>query len=165
MWASCKPQKTLPACTHWNMTILSWKMAVHKGNFMSLFTRQSGGQRVLPSQDNEDTQQQFSHARTRSTKVFLPSFYLWCHSREETYQALSRFTVLQATGSWARAWERGYKVAWWRGRERVRCGGKEGPQKREPRGGTKKRKTNRERRRTREVSQLSHEHNCSLPLK
>ena len=24
------------------------------------------------------------------------------------YQALSRFTVLQATGSWAGAWERGY---------------------------------------------------------
>ena len=75
------------------MTIPSWKTVAHEGAFMSLFMRQSGGQRVLPSQDSEDTQQQFSHARPRSIKVF----YLWCHSREETYQALSRFTVLQVT--------------------------------------------------------------------
>ena len=27
------------------------------------------------------------------------------------YQALSRLTVLQATGSWARAWERGYRTS------------------------------------------------------
>ena len=27
------------------------------------------------------------------------------------YQALSRFTVLQATGSWAGAWERGYTIS------------------------------------------------------
>ena len=81
-WATCKPQKTLPARTHWSTTILSRKMAAHEGAFMSLFTRQSGGQRVVPSQDSEDTQQQFSRARPRS--------------------------VLQATGSWAGAWERGY---------------------------------------------------------
>ena len=30
-------------------TILSWKMAAHKGNLLSLFTRQLGGQRVLQS--------------------------------------------------------------------------------------------------------------------
>ena len=75
---------------------------------MSLFTRQSGGQRVVPSQDSEDTQQQFSRARPRSIKAFLLPFYPWRHSREEMYQALSCFTVLQATGSWAGAWERGY---------------------------------------------------------
>ena len=68
----------------------------------------SGGQRVLPSQDSEDTQQQLSHARPHSIKVFLPAFYLWRHSHEEMYQALSRFTVLQAMGSWVRTWERGY---------------------------------------------------------
>ena len=45
-WATCKPQKTLPACTHWSTTILSQKMAAHKGALMSLFTRQPGGQRV-----------------------------------------------------------------------------------------------------------------------
>ena len=31
---------------HWSMTILSRKMVVHEGAFMSLFMRQSGGQRV-----------------------------------------------------------------------------------------------------------------------
>ena len=36
-----------------------------------------------------------------------PSFPYSC---EKMYQALSRFSVLQATGSWARAWERGYPV-------------------------------------------------------
>ena len=92
---------------HWSTTILSRKMAAHEGTFMSLFTRQSGGQRVLPSQDSENTQQQFSRARPRSIKAFLPPFYLWCHSCEEMYQALSRFTVLQVMGSWAGAWERG----------------------------------------------------------
>ena len=50
-------------------------MAAHEGAFMSLFMRQSGGQRVLPSQDSEDTQQQFSRARPRSIKAFLPPFY------------------------------------------------------------------------------------------
>ena len=54
-WATCKPQKTLHAHTHWSMTIPSQKMVVHEGAFMSLFTRQSGGQRVVPSQDSEDT--------------------------------------------------------------------------------------------------------------
>ena len=29
---------------HWSTTILSRKMAAHEGTFMSLFTRQSGGQ-------------------------------------------------------------------------------------------------------------------------
>ena len=82
-------------------TIPSWKMAAHKGAFMSLFTRQSGGQRVSPSQDSEDTQQQFSHARPRSIKVFLPAFYPWRHSREKMYQALSCFSILQVTESWA----------------------------------------------------------------
>ena len=43
--------------------------------------------------------------------VQLKSFY--CLStrdvtREEMYQALSRFTILQVMGSWARAWERDY---------------------------------------------------------
>ena len=42
-------------------------MAAHKGAFMSLFTRQSGGQ---TSHDSEDTQQQFN-ARPRSIKAFL----------------------------------------------------------------------------------------------
>ena len=65
-WAICKPQKTWPAHTHWSMTIPSRKMAAHEGAFMSFFTRQSGGQRVLPSQDNEDTQQQFSRAQLKS---------------------------------------------------------------------------------------------------
>ena len=102
-WATCKPQKTSPARTHWSTTIPSRKTAAHKGAFMSLFMRQSRGQRVLPSQDSEDTQQQFSRARPRSIKAFLPPFYPWRHSREEMYQALSRFTVLQATGSWAGA--------------------------------------------------------------
>ena len=45
-WATCKPQKALPARTHWSTTIPSQKMAAHEGAFMSLFTRQSGGQRV-----------------------------------------------------------------------------------------------------------------------
>ena len=99
---------TSPAHTHWSTTILSWKMAAHEGAFMLLFTRQPGGQRVLPSQDSEDTQQQFSHACPRSIKAFLTPFYPWCHSCEEMYQALSRFTILQAMGRWARAWERGY---------------------------------------------------------
>ena len=69
-WATCKPQKNSPARTHCSATILSQKMAAHEGAFMSLFTRQSGGQRVLPSQDSEDTQQQFSRARPRSIKAF-----------------------------------------------------------------------------------------------
>ena len=81
-WATCKPQKTWPARTHWSTTIPSRKTAAHEGAFMSLFTRQSGGQRVVPSQDSEDTQQQFSRARPRSIRAFLP--------REEMYQALSR---------------------------------------------------------------------------
>ena len=85
MWASCKPQKTLPVRTHWSTTILSRKMSVHKGTFMSLFTRQPGGPKVLPSQDSEDTQQQFSHVHPRSIKVFLSSFYPWRHSHEEIY--------------------------------------------------------------------------------
>ena len=99
-WATCKPQKTSPTRMHWSTTIPSWKMAAHEGAFMSLFTRQSGGQRVFPSQDNEDTQQQFSRNRPRSINAFLPPFYPWCQSCEEMYQALSRFTVLQATASW-----------------------------------------------------------------
>ena len=74
-WATCKPQTTLPACTHWSTTIPSRKMAAHEGAFMLLFTRQSGGQRVVPSQDSEDTQQQFSRARPRSIKAFLLPFY------------------------------------------------------------------------------------------
>ena len=40
-WVTCKPQKTSPAHMHWSMIIPSQKMAVHKGAFMSLFTRQS----------------------------------------------------------------------------------------------------------------------------
>ena len=44
--------------------------------------------------------------------AFLPPFYR-LSTRDVThvrkmYQALSRFSVLQATGSWAGAWERGY---------------------------------------------------------
>ena len=74
-WATCKPQKTSPVRMHWSTTIPSRKMAAHEGAFMSLFTRQSGGQRVLPSQDSEDTQQQFSRTRPRSIKAFLPPFY------------------------------------------------------------------------------------------
>ena len=65
-------------------TILSREMAAHKGDFMSLFTRQSREHK----QNNEDAQQHFSRARPRSIKVFLPSFYLWHHSREEIYQVL-----------------------------------------------------------------------------
>ena len=51
-WATCKPQKISPVCTHWSTTIPLKKMAAHEAAFMSLFTRQSGGQRALPSQDN-----------------------------------------------------------------------------------------------------------------
>ena len=77
---------------------------------MSLFTRQWGGQRVLPSQDSEDTQQQFI---VMLTHVQLKSFYCLStcditYVHEKMYQALSCFTVLQVTGSWVRAWERGY---------------------------------------------------------
>ena len=68
-WASGKSQTTLPTCTHWSTTIPSGKMAAHEDAFMSLSTR------VLPSQDSEHTQQQFSRARPRSIKVFLPPFY------------------------------------------------------------------------------------------
>ena len=46
-------------------------MAAHEVAFMSLFTRQSGGQRVVPNQDSEDTQQQFS----RLAHVQLKPFY------------------------------------------------------------------------------------------
>ena len=74
-WATCKPQETLHARTHWSTTIPSRKVAAHEGAFMSLFTRQSGGHRVVPSQDSEDTQQQFSRARPHSIKAFLPPFY------------------------------------------------------------------------------------------
>ena len=49
-----------------------------------------------------------SRARPRSIKAFLLPFYPRRHSCEEMYQALSRFTILQAMGSWAGAWERGY---------------------------------------------------------
>ena len=37
----------------------------------------------------------------RTIKPFLPSFLSRRHSREKRYQALSRFTVLIATESWA----------------------------------------------------------------
>ena len=36
----------------------------------------------------------------RTIKPFLPSFLSWWHSREKRYQALSRFSILQATESW-----------------------------------------------------------------
>ena len=36
----------------------------------------------------------------RTIKLFLPSFLSWCHSRKKRNQALSRFTVLEATESW-----------------------------------------------------------------
>ena len=91
-------KKTSPVHMHWSTSIPSWKMEAHEGTFMSLFTRQSGGQKVSPSQNSEDAQQQFSHARPRS--LFLPAFYPWHHSREKMYQALSRFSALQVTESW-----------------------------------------------------------------
>ena len=50
-------------------------MEAHEGTFMSLFTRQSGGQRVLPSQDSEDTQQQSPGNLVVLTYVQLKSFY------------------------------------------------------------------------------------------
>ena len=112
-WATCKPQKTLPARTHWSTTIPSRKITVHEGAFMSFFTRQSGGQRVVPNQDSEDTQQQFSHACPCSIKAFLLPFYPWRHSCEEMYQALSCFIVLQATGSWARACYISHSITYW----------------------------------------------------
>ena len=37
---------TLATRTHWSTTIPSQKTAVHEGNFLVLFTRQLGGQRV-----------------------------------------------------------------------------------------------------------------------
>ena len=37
----------------------------------------------------------------RTIKPFLPSFLSWHHSREKRYQALSSFSVLMATESWA----------------------------------------------------------------
>ena len=49
-------------------------MAAHEGDFMSLFTRQSGGQRVSPQQKSENTRQHFSRAHPRLIKVFLPAF-------------------------------------------------------------------------------------------
>ena len=66
-------------------------MAVHEGAFMSLFMRHLGRQRVLPSQDSEDTQQEFSCARPHSIKIF---YRLSTHdvTHEEMYPALSRFT-------------------------------------------------------------------------
>ena len=72
-------------------------MVVHDSDFMLLSTEDREFY-----QGSEDTQQHFSRARPRSIKVFLLSLY----SRENMYQALiSRSTVLQATGSWERAWE------------------------------------------------------------
>ena len=71
-WATCKPQTNSPGRTYWSTTIPSQKTAAHEGAFMSLFTRQSGRQRVLPSQGSEDTQQQFSRARPHSINAFLP---------------------------------------------------------------------------------------------
>ena len=41
------------------------------------------------------------------THLYMNHCFTSC---KEMYQALSRFTVLQATGNWARAWEQGYKV-------------------------------------------------------
>ena len=94
-WVSCKPQKTWPA-----LHALEHDYSESKDGSRR-FTRQLGGERVLPSQDSKDALQQFSCAHPRSIKVFLPSFYPWRHSCEVMYQALSSFTVLQATGSWA----------------------------------------------------------------
>ena len=37
----------------------------------------------------------------RTIKPFLPSFLSWRHSREKRYQALSHFSILIATESWA----------------------------------------------------------------
>ena len=74
-WASCKPQKTSLARTHWSATIPSRKIAAHEGAFMSLFTRQSGGQRVLPSQNSEDTHQQSVSNLVVLAHVQLKSFY------------------------------------------------------------------------------------------
>ena len=98
---------------HWSATILSQKMAAHKGAFMSLFTRQLGGQRVLPSQNSEYSQQQFSHAHPHSIKVFLLPFYLLRHSREEMYQALSCFTVLQREAGQGPGNEGSSDAPWW----------------------------------------------------
>ena len=53
------------------------------------------------------TQQRCSCASPCSIRVFLLSFYPWRHSREKMCQAFFRLTILQTTGSWARAWERG----------------------------------------------------------
>ena len=39
--------------------------------------------------------------RPRTIKPFLPPFLSRRHSREKRYQALSRFTVLEAMESWA----------------------------------------------------------------
>ena len=74
-WASCKPRKTSLARTHWSATIPSRKIAAHKGAFMSLFTRQSGGQRVSPSQNSEDTHQQSVSNLVVLAHVQLKSFY------------------------------------------------------------------------------------------
>ena len=39
--------------------------------------------------------------RPCTIKPFLPSFLSWHHPHEKRYQALSRFTVLEVTESWA----------------------------------------------------------------
>ena len=42
------------------------------------------------------------HPRPRSIKPFLPQHFLsWHHSRDKIFQSLSRYSVLQATESWA----------------------------------------------------------------
>ena len=42
--------------------------------------------------------------RPCTIKPFLPPFLSWRHSCEKRYQALSRFSILQATESWAGPW-------------------------------------------------------------
>ena len=109
-WASCKPQNF--ACTHARTGARLFRVKRWQ-HTKALLCRSSWDSREdREFFDSEDTQQQFSCARPRSIKVFLLSFYPWRHSREEMYQALSHFTVLQVTGSWARAWEWSYENTW-----------------------------------------------------
>ena len=61
--------------------------------------------RVLPRQNSEDAQQHFSRTRPRLSTVFLP---VTSHEIREKIRLPCPLllSVLQATGSWARVWER-----------------------------------------------------------
>ena len=109
-WASYKPQKTLPAHMHWSMTIPSWKVAAHEGAFTLLFTRQSGGQRVLPSQAGRA----HSNNLVVLAHIQLKSFYCLstcdithvtkCSSPSPALPYCKRWEAWRGSGNEARVW-------------------------------------------------------------